>query len=46
MYGFTENYVKVRIPFDINLANEFIQVKLTKVNGDGIMDCEIVKIEK
>jgi threonylcarbamoyladenosine tRNA methylthiotransferase MtaB len=46
MYGFTENYVKVRIPFDVNLANEFIQVKLTKVNGDGIMDCEIVKIEK
>lgn len=42
MYGFTDNYVKVRIPFDLTLANKLIEVKLTKVNSDDSMDCEIV----
>jgi threonylcarbamoyladenosine tRNA methylthiotransferase MtaB len=43
MYGFTDNYVKVRIPFDLSLANKLVDVKLTKVNSDDSMDCEIVK---
>jgi threonylcarbamoyladenosine tRNA methylthiotransferase MtaB len=43
MYGFTDNYVKVRIPFDLSLANKLVEVKLTKVNSDDSMDCEIVK---
>jgi len=43
MYGFTENYVKVRLPFDVKLANQFLKVKLVKVNSEGIMDCEIIK---
>ena len=42
MYGFTENYVKIRIPFDATFANQFKKVRLTKVNSDGIMDCEFV----
>ncbi|MFM7637333.1 MAG: tRNA (N(6)-L-threonylcarbamoyladenosine(37)-C(2))-methylthiotransferase MtaB [Crocinitomicaceae bacterium] len=42
MYGFTDNYIKVRIPFDLTLANKLIEVKLTKVNSDDSMDCEIV----
>jgi threonylcarbamoyladenosine tRNA methylthiotransferase MtaB len=42
MYGFTENYVKIRIPFDANVANQFKKVKLTKVNSEGTMDCEFV----
>lgn len=42
MYGFTDNYVKVRIPFDLTLANKLVVVKLTKVNSDDSMDCEIV----
>ena len=42
MYGFTENYVKIRIPFDADLANQFKRVRLTKVNSDGTMDCEFV----
>jgi threonylcarbamoyladenosine tRNA methylthiotransferase MtaB len=43
MYGFTDNYVKVRIPFDLSLANKLVEVKLVKVNSDDSMDCEIVK---
>ncbi len=42
MYGFTENYVKIRIPFDATFANQFIKVRLKKVNSDGTMDCEFV----
>jgi threonylcarbamoyladenosine tRNA methylthiotransferase MtaB len=42
MYGFTDNYVKVRIPFDLSLANKLVEVKLTRVNSDDSMDCEIV----
>lgn len=42
MYGFTDNYVKVRLPFDLSLANKLVEVKLTKVNSDDSMDCEIV----
>jgi threonylcarbamoyladenosine tRNA methylthiotransferase MtaB len=43
MYGFTDNYVKVRIPFDLSLSNKLVEVKLTKVNSNDSMDCEIVK---
>jgi threonylcarbamoyladenosine tRNA methylthiotransferase MtaB len=42
MYGFTENYVKIRIPFDATIANQFKKIRLTKVNSDGTMDCEFV----
>jgi threonylcarbamoyladenosine tRNA methylthiotransferase MtaB len=42
MYGFTENYVKIRIPFDATFANQFKKVRLIKVNSEGTMDCEFV----
>ena len=42
LYGFTENYVKIRIPFDAAIANQFKKIRLTKVNSDGTMDCEFV----
>ena len=37
MYGFTENYVKVKTPFDASLVNQFRKVKLTVIDRDGIM---------
>lgn len=40
MHGFTENYVKVKFPFDANLVNQMVQVKLTEIDRDGIMKCE------
>lgn len=42
MFGFTENYVKVKVPFDQNLANTFQTIKLTEIDRDGIMKCEIL----
>ncbi len=41
MYGFTENYVKVKLPFNASLTNTFQTVKLTEIDRDGVMKCEI-----
>ena len=42
MYGFTENYVKVKVPYNENLTNTFQTVELTEIDRDGIMKCEFV----
>ena len=42
MYGFTENYVKVKTPFDASLVNQFRKVKLTAIDRDGIMKIEML----
>ena len=42
MYGFTENYVKVKTPYNEALANQIVNVKLSEVDRDGIMTCELV----
>ncbi len=42
MYGFTENYVKVKTPFDASLVNQFRKVKLTAIDRDGIMKIEVL----
>jgi threonylcarbamoyladenosine tRNA methylthiotransferase MtaB len=42
MTGFTENYVKVKTPYNESLANTFQKVKLTEIDRDGLMKCEII----
>ena len=42
MYGFTENYVKVRLPFDAQKINEQIQVVLKSIADDGTVVAEEV----
>lgn len=37
MFGFTENYVKVKLPFDETLINTFQTVELTEIDRDGVM---------
>lgn len=43
MYGFTENYVKVKIPFDAQLTNTFQRIRLTEIDRDGVMKCELLE---
>lgn len=43
MYGFTENYVKVKTAFDPNLVNAFHKVKLTEIDRDGIVKVELIQ---
>jgi threonylcarbamoyladenosine tRNA methylthiotransferase MtaB len=42
MYGFTENYVKVKAAFDPTKINSFQTVRLTDIDRDGVMKCEFV----
>jgi len=42
MFGYTENYIKVKFPFDENLINAIKSVKLMKIEKDGIFAVEIV----
>ena len=42
MYGFTENYVKVKVTYDAGLANTIQQVSLDEIDRDGVMKCTIL----
>ena len=43
MYGFTENYVKVKAAFDPTKINTFQTVRLTEIDRDGVMKCEYIE---
>ncbi|MCC6700536.1 MAG: tRNA (N(6)-L-threonylcarbamoyladenosine(37)-C(2))-methylthiotransferase MtaB [Fluviicola sp.] len=43
MYGFTENYVKVKVPFDQALVNSMQEVKLLEIDRDGVMKVELIE---
>lgn len=43
MYGFSENYVKVKIPFNASLTNTFQRVTFDEIDRDGIMKCTILE---
>lgn len=43
MYGFTENYIKVKIPYDETLVNQIVQVKLDEIDRDGIFKVSILE---
>ena len=42
IHGFTENYVKVKAPWDPALVNTLQKVKLTKIDVDGMVRFEFV----
>ena len=43
MYGFSENYIKVKTPFDPDLANTIQHVELEEIDTKGIMNCRILE---
>lgn len=43
IHGFTENYVKVKMPWHPELANTLHKVKLTKIDSDGLVRFEFLK---
>jgi threonylcarbamoyladenosine tRNA methylthiotransferase MtaB len=45
MFGFTDNYVKVRTPFDEALCNSIVKVKLRSIDADGVVQIEKPEIE-
>ena len=42
IHGFTENYIKVKAPWDPSLVNTLHKVKLTKIDADGMVRFEFV----
>lgn len=40
--GFTENYVKVKTPWNPNLVNTLHKIKLTKIDDDGLVRLEFI----
>lgn len=45
MYGFTENYVRVKVPFNPTLSNTFKTVQLDSIDKDGLMIGTIIEQE-
>ncbi|MEO0058792.1 MAG: Threonylcarbamoyladenosine tRNA methylthiotransferase MtaB [Bacteroidota bacterium] len=43
IHGFTENYVKIRIPWNPELANTLQPIKLTNIDDDGCVRAEILE---
>lgn len=42
MNGFTENYIKVQVPFDSTLVNEIKEVKLESIHRNGLVNVDIL----
>ena len=40
MLGYTDNYIRVRAPFEPSSVNSTVDTSLTRVNGDGHMEAE------
>lgn len=45
IHGFTENYVKVKAPWNPDLINTLHQVELTKIDDDGLVRFDFVPVQ-
>jgi len=45
IHGFTENYVKVKTPWNPELVNSLHQINLTKIDDDGSVRMEFLNVE-
>ena len=41
MFGFTENYIKVALPYTAELVNKVTAVRLTGISSEGYMQCKV-----
>ncbi|MEN3324367.1 tRNA (N(6)-L-threonylcarbamoyladenosine(37)-C(2))-methylthiotransferase MtaB [Mariniflexile soesokkakense] len=44
IYGFTENYIKVKAPWNPELVNTLHQVELIKIDDDGLVRFEFIEV--
>ena len=42
IHGFTQNYVKVKTPYNPDLANTFCKIKMEEIDRDGVMKCTLI----
>ncbi|MBU2019035.1 MAG: tRNA (N(6)-L-threonylcarbamoyladenosine(37)-C(2))-methylthiotransferase MtaB [Bacteroidetes bacterium] len=43
MFGFTENYIKVKMPFNSSWVNTFQKIQLTEIDRDQVMKAELIE---
>lgn len=43
IHGYTENYIRVKRPYDISLENALQKIKFTEIDRDGLMKVETVE---
>jgi threonylcarbamoyladenosine tRNA methylthiotransferase MtaB len=43
MYGFTDNYIRVKVPFDKELINKIVAVELDAPDSECIMNAKLLK---
>lgn len=43
IHGFTENYIKVKIPYDASLINSFVHVQHDSIGLEGIMNVTLLE---
>ena len=43
--GFTENYVKVKVPYNLDLENTIQEVKLEKVDFEGVVEVNLLNVQ-
>lgn len=41
IYGFTDNYIKVKHKFNSKLVNQIVPVQLQKIDSEGFVECSI-----
>jgi len=44
LFGFTENYIKVKVPYNVALINTIQRIRMTKIDRDGMMLCELLEV--
>jgi hypothetical protein len=45
MYGFTNNYIKVKTNYDPMLVNEIVEVEITAIdNEDMVAKCKLLQM--
>lgn len=40
--GFTDNYIRIKLPYDTAIINEIVKVKILKMDTDGVCKAEII----
>ena len=44
MHGFTDNYVRVKAPYQPELINQLVDVELTHQNAEGLMESSVLEV--
>jgi threonylcarbamoyladenosine tRNA methylthiotransferase MtaB len=45
LHGFTENYIKVKVPYNESLINTFVEVEHQDFDSEGLMDISILELQ-